>query len=124
MVTHCDEKVKEQFTPLLHLHLHRATPLESVSAADDEGKVVCSELGVSVGSMSICPSSRGEDGRYLDAGLKALFAESKAFQIVETIAVGSAAVETVSKDGLAKVKRVTIYYMTVSFKSVPPTTWW
>jgi hypothetical protein len=40
MVTHCNKQIKEQFPSLLHFHLHGATSLEGVAAANDEGEVV------------------------------------------------------------------------------------
>jgi hypothetical protein len=40
MVTHCNKQIKEQFPSLFHFHLHRATSLEGVAAANDEGEVV------------------------------------------------------------------------------------
>lgn len=63
MVAKCDEEVKEQLTPpLSHLHLHGATSLECVSAPDDQGKVVCSQLAVSVWCVGVGVSRRGDDG--------------------------------------------------------------
>jgi hypothetical protein len=91
MVAHRDEEVEEQFPALLHFCLHSAAAFECISAADDEGEIVSTELGVGVGSVAISKAGGGENGGNLDAGLKALLAEGKAFERVEAVAVGGAA---------------------------------
>lgn len=58
VIAHGDEEVKEELATLFHLHLHGATPLEGVLAADDQGQVVGTELGVRVGSVGVCIASR------------------------------------------------------------------
>ena len=64
-----DEKVKKELCPAVeHFKLHRAAPLECGSAADDEGEVVRSQFGVSIGGMVVCVSGRSENGRTLNAG--------------------------------------------------------
>lgn len=67
MITHCNKQIKEQFSSRLHFHLHRATSLEGIAAADDESEVVGSELGVGVGSMGVGPTSRRQNRRDLYA---------------------------------------------------------
>lgn len=69
MVTHCNKQIEEQLATVFHLGLHGAAAFESGSAADDEGEIVSSKFGIVVGSMSVCPASRREDGGNLDAGL-------------------------------------------------------
>lgn len=58
MVAHGDEQVEEQRATVLHLGLHGAAPFECISAADDEGQVVCPQLGVVVGSVGVGIASR------------------------------------------------------------------
>ena len=69
MVAHGNKEVKEQFAALLHLGLHGATPLEGTTAADDQGEVVGTKLGVRVRSVRVGPASRREDSGDLDARL-------------------------------------------------------
>lgn len=40
MVTHGNEQIKEQFSSLLHFHLHSTASLERITAADDQGEIV------------------------------------------------------------------------------------
>ena len=40
VITHRYKQIKEQFATFFHLHLHGATPLECVSAPDDQSEVV------------------------------------------------------------------------------------
>ena len=53
MIHHRDEQIEEQRgSALLHLHLHRSTALERATAADNESKVVRSELAI--GGWRVC----------------------------------------------------------------------
>ena len=70
MVAQRNEQVEEKLRATgMHLDLHRAATLECPSAADDEGEVVRTELGVRVGGVGVGVAGRGEDGRALYAGL-------------------------------------------------------
>lgn len=70
VIAHGDKQIEEQRRPAVkHFHLHGAAALESAPAADDEGEVVSSQLGVVVGRVSVGVSGGGEDGAALDAGL-------------------------------------------------------
>lgn len=63
MVAKCDEEIEEELaSSLSHLHLHGATSLEGVSAPDDQGEVVCSQLAVSVWCVGVSVSRRGYNG--------------------------------------------------------------
>ena len=75
MIDHGDEQVEKQLAAVFHLVLHRAAALEGVSSADDEGEVVCSQLGVVVRSVRICEACRRQDCRALDTRLKSLLPE-------------------------------------------------
>ena len=44
VIAHSDKQIEEQSSTFFHLHLHGATPLESVLASDDESQVVSSQL--------------------------------------------------------------------------------
>jgi hypothetical protein len=91
MIDHRDEEVEEQRRPaLLHLHLHRAAPLEGVAGADDEGKVVCSQLRVGGWRVGVGEAGRRQDGAALDARLEALLLEGEALQVGEVVAVSGA----------------------------------
>jgi hypothetical protein len=69
-----DEQVEEQLRATgHHLHLHGAAALESSTAADDESKVVGSQLGVCVWGVGVGVAGRGEDCAALDAGFCSLF---------------------------------------------------
>lgn len=68
MVAQSDKQIKEQLTPAVeHLKLHRATALECRARANDEGEIMCSELGVVVGGIGVGVAGRCEDGATLDA---------------------------------------------------------
>ena len=67
MITHGDEEVEEQLAAVLHLDLHCTAALECRAAADDKSKIVSTQLGVIVRSMSVCPTSRRKDRGNLDA---------------------------------------------------------
>ena len=70
MVAQCNKQVKEQLTATsMHLHLHRATSLERVSASDDECEIVCSKFRVVVRCVCICEASWGKDSWALNARL-------------------------------------------------------
>lgn len=88
MIAHRNEEIEEQLPTFFHLHLHGATSLESVSAADDESQVMSSQLGVGIRCLGVGMTSRGEDGANLDARLKTLFAERKTAKVGEVISDG------------------------------------
>jgi len=91
MVTHSDEEIEEHLSAALHLNLHRAAPLESTTAADDEGQIMSSKLGVGVRCMAVSPASRGENGGHGYAGLQTLLAEGETLELFKAVAVGGAA---------------------------------
>ena len=62
MIAHSDKQVEEQSAALFHLGLHRATLLEVVATADDEGQILGSKFRVSVRSVVVCIASGREDG--------------------------------------------------------------
>jgi hypothetical protein len=88
MITHGDKKIEKQFTTLFHLHLHGATPLESVPAPDDKSEIVSPQLRVRIGCLSVSKASRGQDGADLDARLKALLAEGEATELGKIVSEG------------------------------------
>ncbi len=98
MIAHSNEQVEEQSSTFFHLHLHGATPLESISAADDESQVVGSQLRVCVGCLRVGVAGGGEDGADLDARLEALFAKRKAAELREIVAKGCTAGERSQHD--------------------------
>lgn len=63
MVAEGDEQVKEQLRAAVeHLQLHGAAALEGAAAADDEGQVVSTQLGVAVGRVCVGIAGRRQDG--------------------------------------------------------------
>jgi hypothetical protein len=82
VVAHGDEEVEEHLAAVLHFHLHGATALESRPAADDQGEVVGTQLGVGVGSEGVGVAGAGEDGAALDGGLETLFPKGETFELV------------------------------------------
>lgn len=60
MVTHSNEEVEEELPTLFNLLCHCRAALEGVAAADDESKIMRSELGVILRGMSVCPASRSQ----------------------------------------------------------------
>jgi len=82
MIAHRHEQIEEELgVALLHLHLHCAAALEGLAAADDECEVVCAEARVAGRRVRVGETCTAQYGRYVDAGLQALFPESKALQI-------------------------------------------
>lgn len=70
MVTERDEQVEEELgAAIVHLELHRATTLERGAAADDEGEIVSTKLGVCVGSVGVGIAGGRENSAALDATL-------------------------------------------------------
>ena len=70
VVAQGDEEIKEELRAALeHLQLHGAAALEGAPAADDEGEIVCPQLGVRVGCVGVGVACRGQDGAALDARL-------------------------------------------------------
>lgn len=68
MVAKSDKEIKEQLcAAVVHLQLHGAAALEGAAAADDEGEIVCAQLGVCVGCVGVCVSGRCKNGAGLDA---------------------------------------------------------
>lgn len=92
MVAHGDKEIEEQLPASFHFHLHGAAALEGGPAADDQGKVVGAQLGVGVRRVGVGVASAGEDGAALDGGLEALFSECEAFEFVQSVFIGGAAV--------------------------------
>ena len=91
MAHHSHKKIKEQRRPTpLHLHLHGPTTLESISTADDEREVMCSQFGITGRSVAVSETGAGKDGAALDAGLETLFFEGQALEFGEFVAVGGA----------------------------------
>ena len=69
MVAQCHKKIKEErCSTIEHLKLHGAAALESATRANDQGKIVCTQLGVSVWSVGIGIPSRSQDSAALDTG--------------------------------------------------------
>lgn len=87
MVDHGHKEIEEQLAALFHFVLHCAAALECVSGSNYESKIVSSQLGVGVGSVGICESSRREYGRALNARLETLLLESKLLQLFQTVLV-------------------------------------
>lgn len=68
MVAEGDEEVEEELAAaVVHLELHGAAALEGAAAADDEGKVVGTQLGVRVGGVGVGVAGGCEDGAALNA---------------------------------------------------------
>lgn len=68
MVTERDEQIEEKLGPaVIHFKLHRSTALECAAAPDNESKVMCPQLGVSVGRVGVGIASRSQDGAALDS---------------------------------------------------------
>ena len=91
MVTHSNEEVEEQLAALFHLLCHRCAALERVAAADDESEVVSSQLRIVLGSVSIRPTSRGQQRGHGDILLQALLAEGETFKVIKAIELCSTA---------------------------------
>lgn len=69
VVAESDEQVEEKLTAAIeHLHLHGAAALEGGAAADDEGEVVGTQLGVGVGRVCVGVAGGRENGAALYAG--------------------------------------------------------
>ncbi len=69
MIAQSDEQVEEQLRAAgHHLHLHGAAALKGPTAADDERKVVGTQLGVGVGGVGVGVAGGGEDCATLDTG--------------------------------------------------------
>jgi hypothetical protein len=66
MVTHSNEEIEKKLAALVHLLCHSCAALESVAATDDEREIVSSKLRVTLGSVSVCPTSRSQQGRHSD----------------------------------------------------------
>ena len=98
MIGHCHEQIEEELSSFLHLHLHRATAFEGLAAADDESEVMCAESRVAWRRVRICETCTAQDGRHVNAGLQTLFPESKALQIRQAEAQGSAVDDCVAED--------------------------
>jgi len=50
-----DKQVEKQLRPAVeHLQLHGAAALERAAAADDEGEIMGTQLGISVGGVCVC----------------------------------------------------------------------
>jgi hypothetical protein len=99
VVDHGNEKVKEEFTAIFHFALHGAAALERLAGADDESKVVRTELRVVVGRVCVGVTGRGQDGGALDARLQSLLPESQLLQLVQTVLLGLAVDDGVLQDG-------------------------
>ena len=68
MVTERDEQIEEKLSSaVVHFKLHCSTALECAAAPDNEGKIMCPQLGVSVGRVGIGIASRSQDGAALDS---------------------------------------------------------
>lgn len=69
MVGQGDKQVEKKLGAAVeHLLLHGSAALEGGAAANDEGEVVCSQLGVGIGRVGIGEAGRGEDDATGDAG--------------------------------------------------------
>ena len=81
VIAHRDKQVKEHLrAALLHLHLHRAAPLEGLAAANDECEVVGAEPRVAGRRVRICEACTAQDRRDIDAGLQALLPKSETLE--------------------------------------------
>lgn len=94
MIAHSDEKVEEQFATSFHFHLHGTASLEGRSAADDQGEIVCTELGVAVGRVGVSIACTRHDGATLNTRLKSLFPKSETLEFVKTIFLCGTTMET------------------------------
>lgn len=69
VVAEGDKEVKEELAAAVeHLCLHGSAALEGVATADNESKVVGTQLGVAVGSVGVGVTGGEEDGVALDTG--------------------------------------------------------
>ena len=102
VVAERDEEVKEHLrAALLHLHLHRAAPLEGLAAADDEREIVGAEPRVAGRRVRVRESCAAQDRRYVDAGLQALLAKSEALQVWQRVALRGTVDGCIPKDVVA-----------------------
>lgn len=70
VVAEGNKEIKEKLcAAVVHLQLHGAAALEGAAAADDEGEIVCAQLGVGVGCVGVCIPGRCKNGAGLDARL-------------------------------------------------------
>ena len=70
MVAKSDEQVEEQLAASVeHLELHGAASLESAPAANDEGKIVRPQFGVSIRCIGVCVTGRRKDCTGLNSRL-------------------------------------------------------
>lgn len=87
MVDQGNEQVEEQLAAILHLLLHGAAALESVTSPDYESEIVCSQLGVIVGRVGVCEASRRQNSAALNTRLKSLLAERELLQLFQTVSL-------------------------------------
>jgi len=98
VIAHGHKQIEEQFAPFLHFHLHGSATLESLATSDDQCQVMSAEPGFRVRRVFVRIPSRSQDHVDLDAGLKALFPQSKAFQFLQAVLLGCAVHDGVPKD--------------------------
>jgi hypothetical protein len=59
VIAQCNEQVEEQLAAaIVHLKLHRATPLEGAATANDQGKVVRTKLRICFWRVGVGVASR------------------------------------------------------------------
>lgn len=81
-----------------HLHLHRAAPLERISASDDEVQIVSPQLAIVLWRASVGVLSRSNDSRDWDGSLETLFTQCETLELWYTVPLGDAVDSCVLED--------------------------
>ncbi len=98
MVYHGNEQVEEELSTVLHLALHCAASLESVSGSNDEREIVRTKLRVIIGSIGVCVTRRRQNGRALNSRLKTLLLQCEFLQLVKSVLLSLAVDDSVLED--------------------------
>ena len=101
VITHRDKKIKEQLPAPLHLHLHRAAPLERAPTPDDQGQVMRPQLRIAVRRVRIREPRTRQDRRALDPALQTLLPQRDPFEFIQPVFLGGAVDQRVLEELLA-----------------------
>lgn len=92
MITHRNKQIKKQLPTLLHLHLHRPTPLKRRPTPDNQRQVMRPELRLGIRRVSVGIPRARKDRAALDTRVQALFAKREAFEGLQGVFFCCAAV--------------------------------
>ena len=92
MITHRHKQIKKQLPPTFHLHLHRPTPLKRSPTPYNQRQIMRPQLTLRIRRVHVRIPRTAQDYVAGDVGVEALLFQREAFEMLEGVFLGCAAI--------------------------------